>query len=231
MQNIVSQILEFGETRRGWLGVRIQTVNDELADALGLDRPEGALVAEVTPGGPAEAAGIEAGDVIVEFNGQRVQEMRDLPRIVADTPVDATVPVIVIREGDRITLDATIALLDEDAEPPLPEMEPGEEPKGTDLPDLGMTLSPLSQSARVDFGIAESVEGVLVTEVAPDGQAAEKGVARGDVIVEVAQEPVQTPAEVEERIAEAVDAGRKSVLFLVHSQGELRFVPLTLGQN
>ncbi|HET7410172.1 MAG TPA: PDZ domain-containing protein, partial [Paracoccaceae bacterium] len=136
-----------------------------------------------------------------------------------------------IREGEQMTLSATIALLDEDGEPALPELAPGEEPEGTELPDLGLTISPLSQSARVDFGILESVEGVLVTEVAPDGQAAGKGIARGDVIVEVGQEPVLTPAEVEEHIAAAVDAGRRSVLFLVHSQGELRFVPLTLGQD
>jgi serine protease Do len=231
VEKIVAQLREFGETRRGWLGVRIQTVNEELADALGLDRPEGALVAEVTPGGPAEAAGIQAGDVIIEFDGKPVPEMRDLPRIVADTPIDETVPVTIVRDGERLTLDAKIGLLSEGEELSLPAPLPGEEPKGTELPDLGMTLTPLSQSARVDLGIAEGVDGVLVTEVAPDGQAAEKGIAAGDVIVEVGQQPVLTPAEVEEQITAAVDSGRKSVLFLVHSEGELRFVPLTVGGN
>jgi serine protease Do len=231
VEKVVAQLREYGEARRGWLGVRIQTVNEELAEALGLDRPVGALVAEVTPGGPAEAAGIQAGDVVIEFNGEPVPEMRDLPRIVADTPIDETVPVTVIRDGERLTLDAKIGLLEESQEPVLPEPTPGAEPEGTQIPDLGMTLTPLSQSARVDLGIAEGVEGVLVTEVSADGQAAEKGIAPGDVIVEVGQEPVLTPEEVEEQIAVAVDAGRKSVLFLVHSQGELRFVPLTVGEN
>ena len=231
-RNVVEQLEEYGETRRGWLGVRIQSVNDELAEALGLERAEGALVAEVTPGGPAEVAGIEAGDVIIEFNDQQIFEMRDLPRIVAETPIDETVPVTVIRGGERKRLEATIALLEEQERAPAAAAPTGDEPEaGTELPALGLTVRAISQSARVEYEIAEGVEGVLVEAVDPGGPAAEKGIKPGDVIVEVGQEPVQTASGVKEQLAAAAKSGRRSVLFLIQSQGELRFVPLTIEGN
>jgi serine protease Do len=230
-QKVVEQLQEFGVTRRGWLGVRIQTVNDELAEALGLEKPMGALVAEVTPGGPAAEAGIEAGDVILNFDGEDITEMRELPRMVADTEVGKAVRVTVFRQGKTQTLRVTVGLLNEEGE--AAAAAAGEEDVGqaTELPQIGLTVRPLSQSARVEHGIAEDVEGVLVAEVADAGPAAEKGVRPGDVIVEVGQEPVKTPAEVEEHVAKAADAGRKSVLFLIHSNGDLRFVPLSLADK
>ena len=231
---IVNQLQEYGITKRGWLGVRIQTVNDELAEALGLERPAGALVAEVTPGGPAAEAGIEAGDVILNFDGKDVTEMRTLPRLVADTEVGKAVRVTVFRQGKTQTLKATIGLLDEEGETATADAVPDvadDDGEATELPRVGLTLRPLSQSARVEYGIAEDVEGVLVSEVAEGGAAAEKGVQPGDVIVEVGQEAVRTPAEVEAQVVKAVDADRKSVLFLIHSDGDLRFVPLTLADD
>ncbi|MEM7061048.1 MAG: DegQ family serine endoprotease [Pseudomonadota bacterium] len=229
---IVEQLQDFGVTRRGWLGVRIQTVNEELAEALGLDAAKGALVAEVTPGGPAESSGIEAGDVIVKFDGKDVEQMRDLPRLVADTAVDSTVRVVVFRKGKTQTLKVTIGLLNEEtlaSGPPTQEEEGGEAPTITKLDAIGLSLRPLSSAARSEFGIADDVTGVLVSEVAEAGSAAEKGVQPGDVIVEVGQEPVTTPAEVETRVKEAASDGRKSVLFLIQSQGDLRFVPLAIS--
>lgn len=226
---VVDQLQQFGVTRRGWLGVRIQSVNEELAEALGLEKPMGALVAEVTAGGPAEAAGVEAGDVIVKFDGKDVEEMRDLPRLVADTTVDSSVRVVVFRKGKTQTLKVTIGLLDEDrvARAPAPDKaEP--EVATTTLEAVGLTLRPLSSAARTEFGINDDVTGVLVSDVVADGVAAEKGVQPGDVIVEVGQEPVNTPAEVEARVKQASEAGRKSVLFLIQSDGDLRFVPLSI---
>ena len=230
-KKIVEQLQSFGVTRRGWLGVRIQTVNAELAEALGMDKPMGALVAEVTPGGPAEASGVEAGDVIVKFDGKDVDEMRDLPRLVADTAVDSAVRVVVFRKGKTQTLKVTIGLLDEGAlaQPAATTPEPEEAPAVTNLEAVGMSLRPLSSAARKEFGIADDISGVLVSEIAPDGSAAEKGIQPGDVIVEVGQEPVTAPAEVEARVKEAASAGRKSVLFLIESQGDLRFVPLAIA--
>ncbi|MFK7945933.1 MAG: DegQ family serine endoprotease [Paracoccaceae bacterium] len=232
-QKIVSQLQEFGVTRRGWLGVRIQSVNDEMAEALNLEEAKGALVAEVTPGGPAEAAGVEAGDVILKFDGKDVDEMRDLPRLVADTQVESAVRVVVFRKGKTQTLKVTIGLLEEDqlAAAATSGGDEGAEPEveGTKLDAVGMVLRPLSDAAREEFGIADDVSGVLIGEVDPESQAAEKGVQIGDVIVEVGQEPVSTPAEVAARVSEASELERKSVLFLIQNKGDLRFVPLAIG--
>ncbi|MEM7212604.1 MAG: DegQ family serine endoprotease [Pseudomonadota bacterium] len=230
---VVDQLQQYGTTRRGWLGVRIQTVNEELAEALGMDRAMGALVAEVTAGGPAEAAGIEAGDVIIKFDGKDVEEMRDLPRMVADTEVDKAVRVVVFRKGNTQTLKVEIGLLEEGTATAseAPQLEsPGEVTSETVLEPFGLTLRPLSTSAREEFGIAEDISGVVISEVAEGGVAAEKGVRPGDVIVEVGQEPVNSPAEIEAKVAEAQEAKRKSVLFLIQSDGELRFVPLTVSE-
>ncbi len=233
-KRVVAQLQEFGATRRGWLGVRIQPVNDEMADALGMDDAVGALVAEVTEGGPAEAAGVEAGDVIIKFDGQDVEQMRDLPRIVADTPVEKTVRVVVFRKGKTQTLKAKIGLLDEgNLSVAAHTPDQGETDEGdtaaVKLDALGMTLTSLTSDARAQFGIGDEVSGVLVSEVTPDSSAGEKGMRPGDVIVEVGQEPVTSPDEIEKRVTEASDAGRKSVLFLIQSQGDLRFVPLAIG--
>ena len=231
--NLIRGLLrEFGVTRRGWLGVRIQTVNDEMAEARGMDKAMGALVADVTEGSPAAAGGVEAGDVIIKFDGADVVEMRDLPRMVADTAVDKTVRVVVFRKGKTQTLKITIALLEEEGgrvAAKAPDSDNGDPGDELELTELGLMLSTLSANARSRFGIADDVSGVVVTDVANGGSADDKGVRPGDVIVEVGQEPVGSPAEVEARVADAAAAGRESVLFLIQSGGDLRFVPLTIG--
>lgn len=228
--NVVDQLQNFGVTRRGWLGVRIQTVNDELAEALGMEKAMGALVAEVTTGGPAEHAGVEAGDVIIKFDGKDVEEMRDLPRMVADTEVEKPVRVVVFRKGKTQTLKVTIGLLDEGVA--AAEEDTREEPTENTvaLEVFGITLRPLSSDARTEFGIADEVNGVLISEVEDGGAAAEKGIRPGDIIVEVGQEPVASPAEVEAKIADAQSAKRKSVLFLIQSEGDLRFIPMPVPE-
>jgi len=229
-KKVVAQLQDYGVTRRGWLGVRIQTVNDELAEALGMEKAMGALVADVTTGSPAEDAGLEAGDVIIKFDGKDVEEMRDLPRLVADTEVEKTVRVVVFRKGATQTFRVTIGLLEEDrVAAETPGDEPEEDPVLTDLASVGLTLRPLSKAARKEFEIADDVNGVLISGVAANGPAAEKGVQIGDVIVEVGQETVSSPAEVAARVREVIEAKRKSVLFLIHTKGDLRFVPLKLA--
>jgi len=228
---VVAQLQEYGTTRRGWLGVRIQTVTDDIAEAMGLEKAAGALVADVTEGGPAAEGGIEAGDVILKFDGKDVVQMRDLPRMVADTPVEKVVRVVVFRKGKTQTLKITVGLLDEE-QVAAASAEPGDaagDGQAHELANLGMTLGPLTAEGRAQHGIADDVAGVLVTAVAAGGPAAEKGVTAGDVVVEVGQEPVSSPAEVEARVEEAVAAGRKSVLFLIQSGGDLRFVPIGIG--
>jgi serine protease Do len=230
-KGVIEQLRQYGVTRRGWLGVRIQTVNDEMAEALGMEKAMGALVADVTSGGPAAEGGIEPGDVIIKFDGDDVEEMRDLPRMVADTEVGKAVRVVVFRKGKTLTLKITIALLDEPGAE-VTEKAPDADTGASDdleLTEFGLRVGTLSAENRAQFAIPEDISGVVVTGVANGSSADEKGVRPGDVIVEVGQEPVGTPAEVEARVADAVTAGRKSVLFLIQSGGDLRFVPLAIG--
>ncbi|MEM7499946.1 MAG: DegQ family serine endoprotease [Pseudomonadota bacterium] len=230
--NVVAQLQEFGTTKRGWLGVRIQTVNDELAEALGLDRPQGALVADVTKDGPAEESGIEAGDVILKFDGKDIEEMRDLPRIVAETSVGSTVRVVVFRKGKTQSVKVTLGLLEEQASVQPASVQPAEEaPTATELANLGLQLSPITGAARVEHDIPDSVEGVLIAGVMPDGPAASEGLGVGQVIVEVGQEPVSSPEDVLREVERVKGEGKKAVLLLVHAGGDLRFVPVSFPEE
>jgi serine protease Do len=230
IKEVVAQLNEYGETRRGWLGVRIQSVTDEIAEGLGLDRPRGALVAGVSEGGPAAKSGIEAGDVIIKFDGQDVPDHRVLPRIVAETPIDKSVDVTVLRKGKEKTLKVKVGRLEETDVAENEGQDGGAETapvKGVDV--LGMTLAPLSGDQRQKFEIPDDVKGVLVIDVDPNGAAAEKGVRPGDVIVEVAQEPVTAPNEVADKV-KAMGSSKKSVLlYLMNRSGEARFVTLRTG--
>jgi len=232
-RNVIDQIIEFGRTRRGWLGVRIQTVTDEIAEGLGLDGARGALVAGVTPDGPAEAAGIEPGDVIVGFDGEPIDEMRELPRIVAETSVGATVPVEVWRQGEITTLQVDLGELERaEAEGLLAgETGGGESGDTATFADLGLTLGSLTDERRAEFGIADDIEGVVILEVGPGTAADEKGLVAGEVILEVGQEAVTSPSEIGERIEQAREAGRRSILLLVEREGDLRFVALGVGEG
>ena len=234
--NVINQLKEFGETRRGWLGVRIQTVTDDIADSLGMDEAYGALIAGVTEGGPAEEAGIEAGDVVLTFNGERVPSMRDLPRMVADTQIGTEVDVEVLRKGETVTIPVTLGRLEE-AEKAELAAEQGEAGAAPDADQaeveeqslLGMTLTVLTDDLRDKFDLSDDVDGVLVSEVDPNGPAAEKRVQAGDLIVEVGQEPVANPAEVAEKVEALKTDGRKTALLLLsNGNGELRFVAIRL---
>lgn len=227
VKTVVGQLREFGQTRRGWLGVRIQEVTDELAEGLGLDKPSGALVSEVTTDGPAAAGGVEAGDVILKFDGRDVQEMRDLPRMVAETAVEKDVRVVVWRKGKTQTLKVVLGLLEEGEKVIPAEVDKPEEPAEVEMA-LGMKLVPMTAKARADFDIADDVTGVVITEVTGGSAAAEKGIRPGDVIVEVAQETVATPADVRGGVAKAKEEARKSVLILVQSGEDQRFVALKI---
>lgn len=233
---IVDQLVEFGRTRRGWLGVRIQQVTDEIAESLDLGEARGALVASVTPTGPAEDAGIQQGDVIIAFDGKDVTTSRTLPRIVAETPVGKAVSVQVFRAGDTVEIPVTLGEL-EAAEDQglLAAIPPGEDVPDAqvaeELKDLGLTLSDMSPSIRETYEIDEAVNGVVIAEVDPGSAAAERGLEPGEVIVEVGQEEVQSAADVVDKVQQAREAGRKSVLLLVERDGELRFVALRVGAS
>lgn len=226
----VQQLLEFGRTRRGWLGVQIQTVTDEIAEGLGLDRARGALVSKVTEGGPAEKGGVEQGDVVIDFDNKPVTDMRALPRLVAETPINKEVDVKVWRKGQAKTVKIKVGELDETEAASLttPSAPGGGGPVAGETV-LGMKLTPITPDIRRQFEIGEASKGVAITEVAGDSAAAERGIRPGDIVVEVSQEEVKSPGEVAAKIEAVRKSGRKSVLLLVERGGELRFVALRLG--
>ena len=226
---LVDQLLQYGETRRGWLGVRIQQVDDQIAESLGLGRARGALVAGIDDKGPAKPAGIQSGDVIVRFDGQEVRNSTDLPRIVAATPVGKEVDVRVVRGGKEQSLKVTLGRL-EDGErmASLGEGRP-QQPGARTVTQkaLGMEFSSISPNLAKQYNLKDGVKGVVVTNVDPNSPAAEKRVQAGDVIVEINQQAVGQPSDVAARMKQAKDQGRKSALFLIaNAQGESRFVAL-----
>ncbi|MCP3969240.1 MAG: Do family serine endopeptidase [Rhodobacteraceae bacterium] len=222
---VVQQLREFGETRRGWLGVRIQDVEPDVAEAIGLADAVGALVTDV-PDGPAKEAGIKAGDVIVSFDGHDVLDTRQLVRIVGATEVGKAVRVVVFRDGGTETLMVTLGRREE-AEGVVPAVAPANEPIEKDL--LGLTVTPLTDELREQLGFGEGLAGLVVREVDESTEAHDKGLRAGDVITEAGQQKVVTLGDLEDRIEEAREAGRKSLLLLVRRGGEPRFVALSLG--
>ena len=228
---VIDQLRQFGETRRGWLGVRIQQVTDDIADSLNIKPAKGALVAGVEDKGPAKPAGIEPGDVIVKFDGKDVKEMKDLPRIVADTPVGKDVEVVIIRKGQEAKKTVKLGRL-EDGEKQATlttKKDDQSEEKSVVQKTLGLQLSNLTDSLRQRYKIKDQIKGVVITGVDANSAAAEKRLNAGDVIVEVAQEPIATPADLQKKLDQLKKDGRKSALFLVaNADGELRFVALGL---
>jgi serine protease Do len=227
---VVDQLREFGETRRGWLGVRIQDLTDDLAEGFGLDSTEGALVNSVQDG-PAKEGGMLDGDIIVNFDGKPVKDTRELVRTVANSPVGESVRVIVLREGKSVTLKVTLGRR-EDAEKavqtaaPAPDEEVAPETKSL----LGLTLSVLTDELRDQLSLDAKLEGLVVTDVDDTSEAYEKGLRAGDVITEAGQEKITSIADLDSRLTEVKEAGRKSLLLLVRRGGDPRFVALSLAE-
>jgi serine protease Do len=227
---VIDQLKQFGETRRGWLGVRIQQVTDEIAESLNVKPPRGALVAGVDDKGPAKPAGIEPGDVIVKFDGKEIKEMRDLPRVVADTPVGKQTPVVVIRKGQEETRTVTLGRL-EDGEKlsAVDTKNDGSPDKTVVKKTLGIELANMSDDLRKRYKIKDTVNGVVITGIDASSPAADKRLSPGDVIIEIAQEAVASADDFQAKIDKLKKDGRKSALLLVAgADGELRFVALSL---
>ena len=230
-KGVIDQLIKYGETRRGWLGVKIQSVTDDIAESMGLDKPRGALIADVTRTGPAEKAGIEAGDVIVEFNGRPVNQMRDLPRIVAETEIGRQVAVKLLRKGQEITVTAEVGRLEDGEKVAAAQEAPGGLTAPAVVNVLGMTVTTLTDELRSKYGIDAELKGAVITEVDADGAAAEKRLGPGDVITEAGEKEVAGAADIPARVAEAEKAGKNSVLLLVAKggkQSEMRFIALKL---
>jgi serine protease Do len=226
---VIDSLKATGKVARGWLGVRIQSVTPEIAESLGLPGSEGALVASVTPGGPAATGTIEAGDVILEFDGKKIDRMRNLPRIVAETPIGREVAVELWRRGVHHSVRVKLGELPEDEQ--LAAIDPGQTTAPTGaatIGELGVTVSGITEELRSQFGLGESVQGVVITEVEGDSPAATEGLRAGDVIMEVGQEQVGSPPELVAKVRQARQDGKKAALLLVDRQGDLRFVALRL---
>lgn len=226
---IIDQLQKFGETRRGWLGVNIQNVDDSIAESLGLGAARGALVARVDPKGPADPAGIRTGDVIVKFNGKDIKDSKDLPKIVAATPVGTDVDVVVMRDGKEVTKTVKLGRLENGEKLAALDGKGADAGKPAVQKALGMEFSALGDDLRKQFKIKDNVKGVVVTKVDPNSVAADKRVQPGDVIVEINQEAVSQPVDIASKMKALKDSGRKTALLLISSAaGEVRFVALAI---
>ena len=225
---VVSQLQDFGRTRRGWLGVFIQEVTEDIADSLGLDEAKGALVASVTETGPADEAGLQAGDVIIRFDGKEVNKSRDLPRIVAETPVEAKVKVDVVRDGKVKTVTVTLGELEQAENGGLLSRSGSSEPaEETLLTDIGLAVSSLTTELAEQFGLTADEQTVIVVDVATGSPAAEKGVQPGDIIRRLNQSAISSVSQLVEGVEKAKESGRKGVLMLIESDGQTRFVQIS----
>ena len=226
---VIDQLREFKEVRRGWLGVRIQQVTDEIADSLGIKPTRGALVAGIDDKGPAKPAGIEPGDVIVKFDGKDIKEMRDLPKIVGDTPIGKDVPVVVIRKGKEETKTVRLGRLEDTPQQASVKTDAPAPDKPVVQKALGLNLANMSDDLRKKYKIKDGVKGVVIVDVDANSPAAEKRLNAGDVIVKVTDEEVANAADVQKRIDQLKKDGKKTALLLVaNAEGDVRFVALAL---
>jgi serine protease Do len=220
---------QYKEVRRGWLGVRIQQVTDEIADSLNVKPPRGALIAGIDEKGPAKPAGIEPGDVIVKFDGRDIKEMRDLPKIVAETPVGKDVEVSIIRNGKEEKKTVKLGRLEDEKQAALTPKKDSPQEKTVVKKALGLDLADLTPELRKQHNVKDKVKGVLITAIEPNSAAAEKHLMPGMVIAEVQQQPVGTAVELQQRIDQLKKDGKKAVVLLVVTpDGDPSFVALSL---
>ncbi len=222
-KEVIADLMDDGKVERGWLGVRIQPVDEDIAAAVGLDEPRGALVSSVDEDSPAAAAGLRPGDVILEFDGKKIAKLRDLTRAVAEAGPGKESTIRVLRRGEETTLTAVLGRM---AEAEAADAAPDREEKAQ--PRLGLVLAPLDAATRTRLGV-EGEGGVVVTRVLPDGPAAAKGLEPGDVITAVDGRAITEPAEVAAAVRDAYAAGKKAVLLRVLRGGEPRFVAVPLA--
>lgn len=238
---IIDQLTQYGTTRRGWIGVRIQNITPEIAESIGLDNSQGAMIASLTPGGPADKAGMKQGDVILKFDGKDINEMRFLPRIVADSPINKPAPITVFRPeakgGKEITLSIIPGELEKAekngllAEEGVQPEKPPAPVKDTAISELELDVAVISPPLRQQYKLGNDIAGVVVTNVKRESDAANKGILPGDVILEINQQAVKNPQEVKTALKTALEADKPSILLLVNSQNNLRFVAIKMTKK
>jgi serine protease Do len=234
---VLDDLRKFGKVRRGWLGIRIQSLDTDMAENIGLPDQKGALIAKVDPAGPGAKAGLKDGDVVLKFDGKDIGEMRRLPRFVASTPIGKKVEMTVWREGKRQTVNATVGEMPEDpaeqqvkGKPEQAKPQAGKDGVLT-VTGAGLTVSSVTPQLRERFGIEDEAKGIVVTEVKPDSPAAEKGMRPGDLIIEADHKPIRSPADLGKMIDEARKSGAKSLLLRVENPQQLRYIALPLAEG
>ena len=227
---VIDQLRKFHSVHRGWLGVRVQAVSQDLAEGFGLPNASGALVANLSVKGPAAKAGMHNGDLIVKFDGKSIPDSRTLPRLVADTPVGKKVSIDYLRNGKKMTVQVTLGQLPDDGNAAVSAPnKPAPPKKVTQHSKIGLSVAAIDGAARAKYHLGKDVTGVVVTDVDPNGPAAEKNIRPGDVIVELQNQAVHSPDDVNKRIEADTKAGKKVEVVLLNRGGELAFVPLRLS--
>ena len=225
VKSVVSQLKDRGSVTRGWIGVQIQPVNVDIADSLGLKKAQGALVAEPQPDGPAVKAGVQSGDVITSVNGQEIKDARELAKRISSLPPGSNVKLGIVSKGSEKTVNVTLGELPREQREARATPGDREDSNGTDVPKLGLSLAPASKVAGTGS------EGVVVTQVDPDGPAASQGFKNGDVILDVAGQRVTTPEQVRKAFADARTGSKRTILLRVKSGDNTRFFAVPVGRG
>ena len=227
-KQVTDQLKQYGRTKRGWLGVLIQEISDEIADSLDMETAMGALVSSATEGGPAEKAGVKTGDVIIKFNDIVIKNMKQLPKVVASTPVGKSVPLVILRNGKELTLNVTLGELELAEKENLIGKTSKKNAKAKEYEKLGFTAEELSDRNKSKFKLKDIDVGVVITSVKNDSSAQEAGLIPGMVIIRVGQIEVNSLDIIDEAINNAIKQKRKALLLLVKVEGGTRFVALEL---
>ena len=232
LKPVLEDLRKYGKTRRGWLGVRIQTVTDEIAESLGLKKARGALVAGIETGSPAIGAGIQTGDVILEWDSREVKEMRRLPAMVAESKIGETVPVVIWRDGERKTVKVKVGELkdeEQQAKADAPKKKETASVEATAVKSLGLSVTPVNEASRAKYNLPDTItKGLIVTDVTAKGPAEEKGIRRGNVLLEMGGKELKSAGDMAEQVAKTKESGRKSVLLLVQVGNDMKYVPVNI---
>jgi serine protease Do len=224
---IIDQLRVLGKVERGWIGARIQPVTDELAEAVGLDKARGAMIAAVDPSSPAAQAKLQPGDVILAYDGKPIDRSRQLPRLVADTSPETTVKLTMWRDSKEQDVELKVAALNPNRPaPPPPEPEKPKPPPSVDA--FGLKLSKITPELRKQFSLPEGAKGLVVTEVPQNSPGAVQGLRPGDLVIAVGREAIGGPEDMQQKVAAAKKVGHKNVLVRVEREGTTRFVALPL---
>ena len=228
-KQVTDQLKQYGRTKRGWLGVLIQEISKEIADSLGMKSVKGALVSSATEGGPAQKAGVKTGDVILKFNGIDIDTMKQLPKVVAGTPVGKSVPLVILRNGKKITLNVVLGELElAEKENLITKSSGNKKSKSKTFEKLGFVADELSKSNIEKFKLKKIKAGILISSVKEGSVAQEAGLLPGMVIVRVGQIEVNSIDVIEDAIKNAIKQKRKAILLLVKVESGTRFVALEL---